>query len=284
MMKTSCRLAVLLLLGCAVPLAAQGVFVITDVRADGVVVSPVDSGTRKLSDITAGFTRFDIFDIYSSRNDDSFLADFVDSLYYDSTTSEGVLLRYVWKGENKFVTRGFFAVRTGRVYVTGQDETVSTATAAAAPSGGITGTFGASGLSIMAGIGGGVLQYFASAGSGAVTVTADVQARVWYRFIGASLRADLPVSPSIQAEGLTGGIFLDLGYDILPFWTVYSSVGWSIGEESGLTLAAGTFVLLPLFGAGTPLMPFIDISTVVPSVITSLASRAYVIVSIGLKL
>ncbi len=276
-MRTSFRLAALLLMACAVPLAAQGVFVVTDVRADGVVVSPVDTGARKLSEITAGFTRFDLFDVYAARGTDSYLTDFVDSLSYDSTTTEGVLLRYVWKGENKFMKRGFFAVRTGRIYVTGEDETVSKARVSTAPTGGVRGSFGAPGLTFAAGVGGGIIQDLTT--PEAMTGAAMISAKLWYRFIGVSLRAGLPLSTPIQLDNVMASAFLDLGYDPLPFWTVFISFGYSLGPNSGLAACAGTHFLLPLFG-DTSVMPYLEAVVVAPT----FSAPMWGIVSVGLKL
>jgi hypothetical protein len=285
MMKTSCRLVVFLLLACPLPLAAQGVFVVTDVREDGVVVSPVDSGAKRLSDITKGFARFDLFDVYAARSADSLLTDFVDSLYYDSTTQDGVLLRFVWKGENKFLKRGFFAVRTGRVYMTGGDETVSKATVKSNPltdSSTIKGSFGVPGLAIMGGIGLGAREALNS--SAGFSLAAEASTRVWFRFIGISLRACLPVEQGFDLENLSTCALLDFGYTIFPFWAVFASVGASLsGQNAGIASAAGTFFLLPLFGAGKAFMPYLELTAVVPNVLNTNVDP-YGMVILGFKL
>lgn len=287
MMKTSFRTtAVLFILACSLPLAAQGVFVVTDVHEDGVLVSPVDTGTKKIGEITKGFTRFDLFDVYSARGADSLLTDFVDSLYYDSTTQEGVLLRFVWKGESKFMKRGFFAVRTGRIYVTGDDETVSKATVRANPlsDGQIKGSFGVPGLALMTGVGAMGGTSFGSSTAQDIMYYAQAKVRLRYSFIGLTLQAAIPVVGA-DISRLTGTALADIYLNLLPFMTLYSSVGAGYSGTLGLAVAAGLYILLPVFGSSS-LMPYVELSGSVPNVLAGGVSdlAVYAEVSIGLKL
>jgi hypothetical protein len=268
-------------------LGAQEVFQISKVGDSDVLVQPY--ATAK--DTPSTFTPFEIFDVYETRDAETGLSGFVDSLYFSQTGADGILLKYVWKGEKKFLKPGYFAVRTGKIYSVAEDAsvkagpTLTPATSPAslapvassgstAPSLALPGSFGVTGLELTADVGGGVADRTAVISVGSTTqsnlaaVTMAV-VKLRYYFFGVSARANVPLSfitPTPMPVSFSG--CLDLYWDVIPILGMYGSVGGTLNITGPITLAGGygVYSYLPIFGQSSSFTLYLEFTIFCPSI------------------
>jgi hypothetical protein len=180
-------------------LPAQEVFVISEINDSNVLVVPSNPGAKSQGEASSSLTPFEIFDVYASQDPETGFSCFVDSLYFKEASKDGISMRYVWKGEKKFLQKNFFVIRTGRIYQIEENGT-PTAGAVVVSRGSPLTSFGVPGLEVAV-----------SGGMGGVPALPDwkvvyASSRARFNSIGVSIRGSFPAVPNTHAASFTSAI------------------------------------------------------------------------------
>ena len=297
-MRTSCSRALgaaIVLAACALPLGAQQVFKISAVRDTDVVVVSTASDAKARQAAADALKPFDLFDVYASQDADGRYVDFADSLYFDKVTPDGVVMRYVWEGERKFLQKDFFVVATGRTYQVeqGEPQPSAMAPAGAGTATQLPGSFGVPGLEINIAPGIGVmgqdLTKLSSITSPSIAWNTTGLIRVRYGIVDLSVHGSIPI-PSFSLKTASIAACLDLCVNYQPYFAMYMGVGVSNetfvppkNEAAGVALDLGIYLDLPVFGPTASTMLYFDYGVCAPGISLNM-QRMYTTFLVGLKL